>query len=176
MARAVIKVYMFHGRQFRLSVMSPFFCPHDLYEDITLDAVQPPFHPPMYPIDEEIDSDMHLTPTYSIESDPSEPSYPSMIQLMSDSSPSTESWVHEPRRKRSFMYLGDTLRMKASTWWYTRRVWEWLRSFLRLDGRVCRSACQAWIVSVALFYYTVLGLHIYGMYDSWRLILYISFF
>ena len=45
-----------------------------------------PFHLPMYPINGEFDSDTHLNSTYSVESDPSEPTYPSVFQLTSDSS------------------------------------------------------------------------------------------
>ena len=56
--------------------MSPFFRPHDLYEDITLDDKRLPFHLPMYPTNGESDSNTRLTSTYYVESDPSESSYP----------------------------------------------------------------------------------------------------
>ena len=79
---------MFHGHQFRAPVMSPFFHPHEPYDDITLDDMRSPFHPPMYPSDGEFDSYARLTPTYSVESNPSKPSYPSVIHLTSDSSSS----------------------------------------------------------------------------------------
>ena len=75
-ARAAMRVYMFHGHQFHAFVMSLFFCLHEPYDDITLDDVCPPFHPPMYSTDGESDSDTHLTSTYYVESDPLEPSYP----------------------------------------------------------------------------------------------------
>ena len=42
---ATMRVYMFHGHQFRSPVMSLFFHSHKLYEDITLDDVRPPFIP-----------------------------------------------------------------------------------------------------------------------------------
>ena len=109
-ARLAMKVYMFHDRQFCLSVTSPFFCPHDLYEDISMDAVQPPFYPLMYLADEESDSDTCLTPTYSIKSDPSKltypskPTYPSVIHSTLDSSPSTESQVQGLRCGCSFIH------------------------------------------------------------------------
>ena len=74
--QVAMRVYIFHGHQFRSSVMSPFFCPYDPYEDITLDAVRPPFHPWMHPTDKETDSDMHLMPMYTIEPGPLEPFYP----------------------------------------------------------------------------------------------------
>ena len=38
-------------------------------------------HPPMHPLDVEIDSDTCLMLTYTIESDPIEPSYPSIMPL-----------------------------------------------------------------------------------------------
>ena len=84
-ARAAMRVYMFHGHQFYAPVMSQFFCPHETCKDITLDDVRPLFHPPMHPTNREFNSDTHLTPTYFMESNPSEPSYPSMILLTSDS-------------------------------------------------------------------------------------------
>ena len=56
-ARAAMRVYMFHSSQFHALVTSLFFCPHEPYDDITLDDVRPPFHPPMYPTNGESDSD-----------------------------------------------------------------------------------------------------------------------
>ena len=87
---------MFHSHQFRAPVKSPFFRPLD---DVTLDEVRLSFHPSRYPIDREFDFETRLTstysvesnpsestyPTYSVEHDPSEPSYPSLICLSSDS-------------------------------------------------------------------------------------------
>ena len=55
-AQVAMRVYMFHGRQFRAPVMSSFFCSYELYDDITLDEVHPPFHPPMNPTNGESDS------------------------------------------------------------------------------------------------------------------------
>ena len=87
---------MFHGDQFHAPVMSPLFLLHESYDNITLDDVCLAFHPPMYPIDGEFDSNTRLTLTYSVESDLSEPLYPSMIHLTSDSSSSVAS-RHQPR-------------------------------------------------------------------------------
>ena len=101
-AQAVMRVYMFHSRQFRIPVMSPFFHPHEPYDDITLDDIHPPFHPLRYLTDGESDSDTRLTPIFFVESEPSEstyltysvgsyhldPSQPSIIRLSSDSSAS----------------------------------------------------------------------------------------
>ena len=74
-AQAVMRAYMFHSRQFRAPRMSSFFRPHEPFEDITLDDVRPPFHPPRYPTNGDSDSDTQLTSTASVESDPSESSY-----------------------------------------------------------------------------------------------------
>ena len=93
-ARAAMRVYLFHSRQFCAPVMNLFFCPHDLYEDITLDDIRPPFHPPRYPTDEEPDSDTWLTPTYSMESDPSKPSYPTYSMESYRLEPSHPSVIH----------------------------------------------------------------------------------
>ena len=101
--QTTMRIYRFHSRQFRAPVMSPFFCLHEPYDDITLDDVHPPFHPSRYPTDGESNSDTRLTPTISVESDPSESSYPtysmgsyrlepsqpSVICLSSDSSASS---------------------------------------------------------------------------------------
>ena len=69
--------------------MSPSFCPHESYDDVTLDDMHPPFHLLMYAIDEESNSNIRLAPTYSMESDPLELSYPSVIHLTLDSSSSS---------------------------------------------------------------------------------------
>ena len=90
---------MFHSRQFRARVMSPFYAltSHLMMSPWTISVH---FHPSRYPTDGEFDSDTRLTPTYSMESnpsestyqmysmqlDPSEPSYPLVIRLSSDSS------------------------------------------------------------------------------------------
>ena len=96
---------MFHSHQFCAPVMSMFFRPHEPYDDITLDDIYSPFHPPRYPTDGESNSDSRLTLTYSVEFDPSEstyltysvgsyhskPSQSSLIHLSSDSSASSAS-------------------------------------------------------------------------------------
>ena len=69
--------------------MSMFFRPYDLYEDITLDDMRLPFHPPRYPTDEESNPSKLSYSTYSMESYRSEPSHPFVIRLSSDSSAST---------------------------------------------------------------------------------------
>ena len=76
--------------------MSPFFRPYESYDDVTLHDVRPPFHPLTYPTDEEFDSDTHLTLTYSVESNPSESTYSSMIRLTSDSSSSSAASCAPP--------------------------------------------------------------------------------
>ena len=109
-ARATLKVYMVHNREFRAPVMSPFFRLHQPLNNITLDDICPYFLPPRYPTDGESDSDTRLTPTvsldsnplepsyssYHVESDPSEPSYPLVIRLTSDSSSSSAVPCHTP--------------------------------------------------------------------------------
>ena len=111
-ARATMRVYIFHGRQFHAPVMSPFFRPYKLFDDVTLDDIHPRFHLPRYLTDADSDFDTRLTPTYSVESDsdtritltylmesdPSEPSYPSVIRLTSNSNSSSSSVVpgHAP--------------------------------------------------------------------------------
>ena len=45
-AQAAMRVYIFHSHQFHALVMSPFFNPHEAYDDITLDEVCSPFHLP----------------------------------------------------------------------------------------------------------------------------------
>ena len=99
-ARATMRVYMFHSNQFHAPVINPFFRPHEPFDDVTLDDIRPPFHVLRYPTDGESDFDTRLISTYSMESDPSEStypmysmesnasesSYPSVIRLSSDSS------------------------------------------------------------------------------------------
>ena len=103
-ACATTMVYVFHSCQFCSSVMSPFFSPHGLYEDISMNTVRAPFHSPMYPTDEEIDSNTRLTPTYSIKSDPSEPTYPSAIRLTLDFASLAASRTPTPRHGRGFIH------------------------------------------------------------------------
>ena len=67
-AHSAERVYVFHGCQFPSPVMSPFFHPHEPYEDITLDDVRPPFLSPMQPTDREDKSNTRLTLTYSLSS------------------------------------------------------------------------------------------------------------
>ena len=81
-----MRVYIFHSRQFRALVISLFFHSYEPYDDITLDDVHQPFHPLIYPTHGKSDSNTCLTLTYSVEFDPSEPSYISMIRLSLDSS------------------------------------------------------------------------------------------
>ena len=90
--------------------MSSFFRPHQPFGEITLDDIHPYFQPSRYPTDNETDSDTHLTPTVSLDSDPSEPSYPSyhvetdlsepsypsVIHLTSNSSSSSAAPLHTP--------------------------------------------------------------------------------
>ena len=90
--------------------MSPFFCLHQPYSEVTLDDICPYFQPLRYPTDRESDSDTRLMPTVSVDSDPSEPSYssyhmesdpfepfrPSVIRLTSDSSSSSAAPHHAP--------------------------------------------------------------------------------
>ena len=109
-AQAAMRVYMFHSCQFRAPVMSRFFHLHEPFEDITMDDVRPPFHPLRYRTDGDFDSDTRLTPTVSVDSDPSElsylsyhvetdlsePSFPSMIRLSSDSSSSSAAPRYTP--------------------------------------------------------------------------------
>ena len=96
-AHATMRVYMFHGYQFCSPVVNPFFYPHYPHEDITLDDVWPPFHPLMYSTNGESNSNTCLTPTCSIESDPSEPMFPFVIYMTSNSSSSATSQVPPPR-------------------------------------------------------------------------------
>ena len=90
--------------------MSPFFRPHQLYDEVTLDDIRPYFQPLRYPIDGESNLDTHLTstvsldsdssessyPSYHVEFDPSELSYPLVIRLTSDSSSSSAAPHHTP--------------------------------------------------------------------------------
>ena len=126
---------MFHSHEFRALVMSPFFRPHWLFDDITLDDIRPYFLPPRYPTDGELDSDTRLTPTvsldfdpsessypsYHVESDPSELSYSSVIRLTSDSSSSSVTSLHMPPSDhgRGFIHTRVVPRGRATR----RRTW-----------------------------------------------------
>ena len=110
---------MFHSREFRAPVMSPFFRPHQPFDDITLDDIRPYFPPLRYPTDGESNLNNHLMPTVSLDSDPSEPSYssyhvetdpaepyhPSVIRLTSNSFSSSVASCHTPPpvRDRGFI-------------------------------------------------------------------------
>ena len=72
---AKMRVYIFHSRPFRASIMSPFFCSHKLFSDVTLEDIRLCFDPLRYLTDGESDSDTWLTLTISMESDPSKSSY-----------------------------------------------------------------------------------------------------
>ena len=75
-----------------------------------MDDIRPYFQPPRYPTDGDSNSDTCLTPivsldfnpsepsylSYHVETDPSKPSYPSMIRLTSDSSSSSAAPRHTP--------------------------------------------------------------------------------
>ena len=107
---AVMRVYIFHDRLFQTPVMSSFFQPHQPFGEVTMDDIHPYFAPPRYPTDDESDSDTRLTPTASVESNPSKPSYssyrvgtdpfepsfPSVIRLSSDSASSLAAPRHTP--------------------------------------------------------------------------------
>ena len=85
-----------------------------------MDDIRPYFQPPRYPTDGDSNSDTRLTSTVSLDSDPSkpsylsyhvetdlsEPSYPSMIRLTSDSSSSSAASRHVPPsvRGRGFIH------------------------------------------------------------------------
>ena len=118
-ARAAMRVCMFYSRKFRASVMSSFFRPHQSFDNITLDDIHPYFSPPRYLTDGGSDLDTHLIPTvfldsdpsepsypsYNMETDPSEPSYPSVIRLTSDSSSSSTASHHVPPPVRGFGFI-----------------------------------------------------------------------
>ena len=109
-ASAAMRVCIFHDHLFHVLVTSPFFQPHQPYGEVTMDEICPYFPPPRYPTDGEFDSDTHLTPTisldsdlskpsyssYHIETDLSEPSYSSVIHLTFDSSSSSAASHHVP--------------------------------------------------------------------------------
>ena len=96
-ASAAMRVYIFHDHPFQTSVMSPFFRPHQLFGEVTLDDIRPYFALPRYPIDNESNSDPSEPsyPSYHVETDPSEPSFPSVVRLSSDSASSSSA---APRR------------------------------------------------------------------------------
>ena len=102
--RTTMMVYIFHDHQFRSSIMSPFFYPHNLFYDITLAMVHPPFHPLMYPLDAKKDSNTYLMLTCTIESHPTEPSYPSMTWLTLESSSFAVSRVSSLRCGCGFIH------------------------------------------------------------------------
>ena len=132
--QAVMRVYMFHSHEFRAPVMSPFFHPHQPFDDITLDDIRPDFSPPRYPTDGESDSDTHLMPTvsldsdslepfylsYHVELDQSEPSRPLMIRLTSDSSSSFTASHHMPPLVRGRGFIRNRT-MPPWTWVCSRR-------------------------------------------------------
>ena len=107
---AALRVYIFHDRSFQVPVTSSFFHPHQPYDEVTLDDIRPYFSPPRYPTTEESNLDTHLTPTISLDFDPSEPSYlsyhvktdpsepscPSVIRMTSNSSSSSAASRHVP--------------------------------------------------------------------------------
>ena len=118
-ASTAMRVYIFHDRPFQVSVMNPFFRPHQLYDKVTLDDIRPYFQPPRYPTNDEIDSDTHLTviisldfnpsepsyPSYHVETDQFEPSYPSVICLTSNSSSSSAAPHHTPPPVRGCRFI-----------------------------------------------------------------------
>ena len=65
----------------RLSVSDsgdePFFPPHQPFDEVTMDDIRPYFALLRYPTNDESDSDTRLTSIASVESDPSKPFYPS---------------------------------------------------------------------------------------------------
>ena len=130
-AQAAMKVYMFHNCQFCAPVMSPFFWSHEPFDDITLDDIHPPFHPPRYLTEGESNSNTCLTLTYLVESDPSEstylmysmepdpsePSYPSVNCLSSDSSASSAaSQAPPPVCGRGFIHTRVAPRWHGRAW------------------------------------------------------------
>ena len=188
--RATMTVYMFHSHQFHSPVMSPFFCPHELYEDIHLDDVQPPFHPSMYPIDGEADSDIHLTQTYLVKSNLSNPTFPSMIWLTSDCSLSAASRAPPTRCEQDFIRTRaapptrceqDFIRTRAAPRGWGQAsggrhgdapggsengfvsFWGW--------GMMWDSIYGAWM-RASLFLFIVLGLSFYGIFGLWRIFMY----
>ena len=84
-----------------------------------MDDIRPYFVLPRYPTDDESDSDTHLTLTASVESGPSEPSYPSyhvetdpsepsflsMIRLSSDSASSSATPYCTPPPVRGLRFI-----------------------------------------------------------------------
>ena len=84
-----------------------------------MDDIHPYFPPPRYPTNDETDSDTRLTPTasvdldpsepsylsYHVEMDPSEPSFPSVIRLSSNSASSSSVAPH--RTPPQFVVAGS---------------------------------------------------------------------
>ena len=128
-ARAAMKVYMFHSHEFRTPVMSSFFSPHQPFDNITLDDICLYFPPPGYPIDGESDFDTWLTPTVSLDSNPSKSSYPTyfvgsyrsepsepfvicMSSYSSSTTPGLWLWVHPHSRYTPWTWAC----MRRRTW------------------------------------------------------------
>ena len=91
--QVAVRVYMFHSCKFRAPMMSPFFCPYQPFDDITLDDICPYFPLPRYPTNGESKFNTRLTPTVSLDSDPSKPSYPSYNMESNPSEPSCPSMI-----------------------------------------------------------------------------------
>ena len=89
-----MRIYIFHDHPFQVLVMSPFFCSRQPYDEVTLDDIRPYFQPLKYPTDDVTDSNTCLTPIVSLDSDPSEPSYPSYHVEIDPSEPSYPSVIH----------------------------------------------------------------------------------
>ena len=114
-ASVAMRVYIFHDHPFQTPVMSPFFQPHQPFGEVAMDDIRSYFVPLRYPTDDESDSDTHLTltasvesdpselsyPSYHVETDPSEPYFPSVICLSSDSASSSSA---APRRTSPPLY------------------------------------------------------------------------
>ena len=114
-ASAAMRVYIFHDRPFQVPITSP------LFEHIshTVRLPWPYFQPPRYPTDGDSDSDTRLTPTASLDSNPSElsypsyhvetdlfePSYPSVIHLTFDSSSSSATPRHTSPPVRGHRFI-----------------------------------------------------------------------
>ena len=147
-ARAVMRVYIFHSCQLRALVMSPFFRPYELYDDIILDDVHLSFHTPMYPTDRESNSDTHLTLTYFVKSNPLEPLYPfddllnfGFLFFCCEPSTIPGLWtrVHSYPSCAPWAWMS----LWKITWrWRTRRLREQIRSILMMIGD---STCRAWM-------------------------------
>ena len=156
--------------------MSQFSCPHEPYDDITLHGVRPPSHPLRYPTDGESIFDIRLTPTYSVECDPSELTYPtfsmgsyySKPSHLSDlfdfrffcficwpsSTPSSQSWVHSHLHCALRVWLCPQRKM----WGF----WEWIPSVWWLTWiahvkLIMRIALFVGSCRVIIFFYGIHG-------------------